>query len=299
MIACIIIGTYSWRTLGISAPGKPAGVTPMMVKTWPLSLYFAADDVGLTRKSGLPEIVADDRHRMSARRHIVGRGEQPAACGADAEEVEEVARDDEAADELGGVAGIEAGGDAAPPGESLEHLAVIAQRRVEGVREHVADVAAVHVGEPFGVRDREPLQQRGIDEAEHRGVGADAQREGEHRRRGEAGLLTQHPDRIAHILPEIRHDAPSCRARRNRLRDMRLAQRSHLALQGIRLTQLLEGQPPRNGVVRALGAQLLVAVVEVLRQLVDDLRLARSAEPQLRQARAQLFPPVLSCLRSR
>ena len=52
--------------------------------------------------------------------------------------------------------------------------------------------------------------------------------------------------------------------------------------------QLVEREAAsRVGVGRAVGAQLLVAVVEVLRQLVDDLRLAVGLQAQRREARPQ------------
>ena len=55
--------------------------------------------------------------------------------------------------------------------------------------------------------------------------------------------------------------------------------------------QFLEGEPARLGVGDALGAQRLVAVVEVLRELVDDLALAGGRQRQRRQAHPQRVRP--------
>jgi hypothetical protein len=52
-------------------------------------------------------------------------------------------------------------------------------------------------------------QQRGIGKAEHRRVGADAEREREHGGEGETGLLDQKTGGIAHVAGDILHDASS------------------------------------------------------------------------------------------
>ena len=59
-----------------------------------------------------------------------------------------------------------------------------------------------------------------------------------------------------------------------------------------RLEQLGDGEPLGLGVAGAAGAQLLVPLVEVLRQLVDDLGLARRPQPQRGQPRPQVLAPV-------
>ena len=73
---------------------------------------------------------------------------------------------------------------------------------------------------------------------------------------------------------------------------MRLPQRAQPARQRVLPVQLLERQPPRVVGRGAFGAQLLVAMVEVLRELLDDLGLARGAEPQRRQPGTQIAAPV-------
>ena len=76
------------------------------------------------------------------------------------------------------------------------------------------------------------------------------------------------------------------------IRDVRLPQRSHPARERLVFLQFLERHTPCVRVVRALGPELLVAVVEMLRQLVDDLPFAGRSEPERCQARAQIPTPL-------
>ena len=226
--------------------------------------HLAPDDVRFAGEPRLPEVVADHRHGMRARRHIVGRRQQPAArSGADAEDVEEVAGDNQAVHQFGRVAGIEARADAAPAGEAVEMLVVVAQRRVHRIGEHAA-VAAGDVGEAGRVADPQALEQRGVDEAEDGGVGADAEGEGQHGGHREAGLPAQHAGGVAHVLEESANPAAPGRAGRDRRRDVRLPERAHVCGERVGLAQFLEREPARLGLGDALGAQRLVAVVEVL-----------------------------------
>ena len=61
---------------------------------------------------------------------------------------------------------------------------------------------AGHVGhddERIGMRDREGLQQHRVEQAEHGGVGADAEAEGEDRGGRESGRTRQPAQAVAHI----------------------------------------------------------------------------------------------------
>jgi len=57
--------------------------------------------------------------------------------------------------------------------------------------------------ELFGLWIRQPAKQNGIDDAEDRGIRADAERERDHCRHREAGSLAQRAHREAKILDEI------------------------------------------------------------------------------------------------
>jgi len=52
----------------------------------------------------------------------------------------------------------------------------------------------------IGIGEGERAQEDGVDDAEDGGVGTDAQRQRQHRHRGEAGTLDQRPQPIAQIL---------------------------------------------------------------------------------------------------
>src|SRR4029079_879641 len=67
---------------------------------------------------------------------------------------------------------------------------------------HDVPVRAVEdVVEAIALLDREPLQQCGVDQAEDRRVGADAEREREDRGGGEARVLAQHARGVNEALP--------------------------------------------------------------------------------------------------
>ena len=55
---------------------------------------------------------------------------------------------------------------------------------------------------------------------------------------------------------------------------MRLTKRSHVLCERVGLEQFLDRETPRLGVGGATVAKLLIALVQMLRQLLDDLRLA-------------------------
>ena len=168
---------------------------------------------------------------------------------------------------------------------------MVAQRFVLRIGEDSAR-PAVHVDEAFALRYRQALEERGVDEAEDRGVGADAQRQRQHGGDGESRLLAQHAGRVAQVVKDAAEAAAPRRSVRQRRRNARLPQRAHPSRQRIRAVELLEREPPcvfRRG---ALRAQLPVAIVEMLRELLDDLGLARRAEPQRRQPGPQILTPV-------
>ena len=73
---------------------------------------------------------------------------------------------------------------------------------------------------------------------------------------------------------------------------MRLPQRAHVAGERVVVAQFLEGELACVEVGDAVGAQRVVAVVEVLRQFVDDFPLAGGGQRQRREARAQVRRPV-------
>ena len=73
---------------------------------------------------------------------------------------------------------------------------------------------------------------------------------------------------------------------------MGLPKRAHMCGERVGSGQFFEGELARLGLGDALGAQRLVAVVEVLCELVGDLALAGGGQRQGRQAHPQRARPV-------
>src|SRR5438105_3459389 len=141
--------------------------------------------------TGRLQTSTDDRGRMRTRRQIVGCREEPSALGADTEHIEEVARDDRAAQQIRFTIRIETGRDPAPRGKSVEQPIAVAKCCVSWIREDASDRAPECVDEPIAIVDREVLQQRRVDETEDRGVRADAKRERKNGGDGKAATLPQ------------------------------------------------------------------------------------------------------------
>jgi hypothetical protein len=73
---------------------------------------------------------------------------------------------------------------------------------------------------------------------------------------------------------------------------VRLTKRTHANSERVKIEQFLDREPPRVGVAPATAQQLLIALIEMLRQLLDDLLLARGAQSQWRETRAQVRGPL-------
>src|SRR5262249_56605626 len=65
----------------------------------------------------------------------------------------------------------------------------------------------VHVDQLLWIGKRQRLEQDGVDDAEHGGVGADAERERQDGRQREAGLPDEGADAVAEVLNESVHAA--------------------------------------------------------------------------------------------
>ena len=69
-----------------------------------------------------------------------------------------------------------------------------------GLRRHM-----IERHQPVGLIEGQRLQQHGIYHAKNRRVRPDPEREHQHRDRGEARILAEHPQTVANVLPEICH----------------------------------------------------------------------------------------------
>jgi len=71
--------------------------------------------------------------------------------------------------------------------------------RDAGDRQAVARIGIVDVDEAFAIGVRQWFQQQRVDDAEDCGVGADAERERQHRGGEEAGARQQRTEAVAHV----------------------------------------------------------------------------------------------------
>ncbi len=77
-------------------------------------------------------------------------------------------------------------------------------------------VKRVEYDDAFGVGIGQRTQQGGVDDAEDRGVGADAEGQRQHRNSGEGWVLCQRASAEADVLPETVHCLPSYQLRLKR-----------------------------------------------------------------------------------
>ena len=94
----------------------------------------------------------------------------------------------------------------APDADVLEGLSVVRVGQEDGVGEVGLVDAADRVDDPderVGIGIGQRFDEHAVDDAEDRRGGADAERERQDGRGGEAGLLPQHARRVAKVLPEI------------------------------------------------------------------------------------------------
>src|SRR5262245_11022985 len=171
-----------------------------------VQLDGSAHEVRISPVTPPPQRVTDDDHFVRARR-LFFRSESPAERRRDSEEIKEIHRDTSAAYSLrfaipGQIPSARLqGGDCRKRSVRPTPLQVIldASGNAQAPLRY-ADLDGVY---PFRFGIWKRLQQSGVDDAEHRGVGADAQRQRERGRGGEAGSLEQHSRAIPQVLPEF------------------------------------------------------------------------------------------------
>ena len=97
------------------------------------------------------------------------------------------------------------------PEHAVEHLGVVTQVAIEGIGHQVvaapafADEGAVPVeqDQPLRLPNRKQAKQRLIDEREDRGVGTDAQADGQHRSQGKALVSDKSADGESYFASNI------------------------------------------------------------------------------------------------
>ena len=140
-----------------------------------------------------------------------------------------------------------------------------------GYGEDTAVLLPLHVDQPIAIGHRESLQECGVDDAEDGGVGADAEAERQYGREREGWLLPQRADGIAKVLPEISKQVSGRSPRRDGFGCVRLSQRLEVSCEQIPLPEPGKRQPRRFVLRRPARHQFPPAILEMLRQLLDDL----------------------------
>ena len=250
-----------------------------------------------------PEAVAED-DGLPAVGRVLGGGEVAADCRLHAEHPEEVRRDPHAADPFGFAVRDQRRDPRPDERHVLERVAALApveERRVADVAGRSGRAALADRDEPIGIRVRQRAEQHGVEDAEDRGVRADAERQRHERDGREAGRTPKQPRGVADVSRQIDDQVRRPRRRRRRLVARRL-QPSGAARTigagdlfgdpraiGERCQRLLD----RLGLRHAGRDQLRIVVGDVLRELVDDVAGTRRIDGQRVQPGADERLPVV------
>ncbi len=155
----------------------------------------------------LPERVAQRDH-LAAVGHIVAGVDQAARRRRYAEHREEVAGHAIGEDLLRLAAAGDGGGPWRNRRERAERAIALAQGhelRPRHRRQRHGRVRVVCVNEPGRFSEGQRLEQHRVDDAEHRCVGANPQRERKHRRQREARVPQERADAVADVLDDLFH----------------------------------------------------------------------------------------------
>jgi len=174
-----------------------------------------ANDVLIAGELFLPESIAQDRHQRRAESILIGC-EIPTERRPRAHHAEVIRRDQPPRQTLRLTSAGQRRLPAARERHRLERLAARAPVQKVRVRDHPRRNLLVplrHPDQPVGVFERQRTEQHCIDDAEDRGVRANAQRKREYSHNCEALVLEQHshtkPQVLKHlILQSLRSVAP-------------------------------------------------------------------------------------------
>lgn len=175
---------------------------------------FRAQHRRLAAEFALPERIADHRARRGAVAHVVGCGKHATQQRLHAQHGKKVAAHKQAVLReavLAALGKIE--GSAVPrhySGKAFLPLADKLPQRIGQFGAPPVEIAgarlAHHVADfrqRFGVAHRQSAEIQRVQQPKDRGVGADAQPQGEHSDGGEAGILTQYAQAVTRVLPEL------------------------------------------------------------------------------------------------
>src|SRR5262245_38049232 len=163
------------------------------------------DQIRIGAEAALPQAVAEHDDRMRARSLVFVRQKHSPRRSLHSQYVEVIPRNDEA---KYGLVRVPSGqvqlrkGVCQKTGEDLVLIAVIDEVQMRGRKiARILGVCSEERHQTARLFDRQRLQQRGVDDAEDSGVGADAERQGERRNKGKSRTLEQYPESEANVLP--------------------------------------------------------------------------------------------------
>ncbi len=247
----------------------------------------APDDRRIGAETAPPQLVAEEQHPPVIRTVVLG-GEAASERRTDAHHVEVVPAHADGRHPLRLAARDQRRHPRAHHRELLEAAAPLAP--VEHGRE--ADVAREPLGvaiadghEPLGIRIRQRAQEDGVDHGEDGGVGADAERQRDQRRGGEAGRAPQHAEAVAQVLPQHL--------------EKRQAALIAPGLGNLRVAAELEPRgAPRRGGIEAARSVTLLEHLEMEAQLLAQLGRRARPIPKAPAARATSSRSLMAVPRS-
>ena len=176
--------------------------------------------------------------------------------------------------------------------ERVAAVAPVEERRVADVARRAVGSTIANHHQALGRCVRQRPQQDGVDDAEDRGVCADAERECHQRDRGKARSPPQQTGRIAHVAAEVDENTRSSDGRRRRRRS-RAIRACNFSGDMSGIVEGRERPADRVGFWHARSDELRVVLGDVLCQLVDDIGFARRIDRQRREPGANQRLPVL------
>ncbi len=242
----------------------------------------------------LPEAMTHDHDPLLPRRVI--RGQQCASDGGlHAQHLEGIGGDPHSLQSLGVAAfrerdaPVREGGD---PGQSLILVPIVdeirkVERAFDGIRTARRDPHQL-----LRLPERKLPEQDAVHQAENRRIAADAKRERQDRDRCDARLLEHRADAMTQVLPEVHEESVLRRTQNDRLVSDLVLHSPQFPRQQFTVAQLGERRATGFRLGRVTGAQLGVTVLQMLRQLLDDLGLARGRKIQARQPPSDLLFPL-------
>jgi hypothetical protein len=166
-----------------------------------------ADGIGGRCESTLPQAVADQRDRRSARTFFRS-GQCPSQRGAHAEHVEEVARDHRELHLLRVCLSGHVSASERPRGETVVTAAVGPKIFEVRLRQRQLELALLRLASPekheaVGVREGKRVEYDAVDNREHRGGRADPERERDDGDQREAGRPEQPAGGVSEVLEHV------------------------------------------------------------------------------------------------